>query len=150
MSKFPLKILSALITKIETEGNVGIGIWLLFEETQNVGEICVKGTEINNYRTCGQEGSKIGFNYLHIPHLILLHLHVLLRLNTTKPFIQNRKVIINSTSYNFECCLKYSNIKDKLFGWKYNNTNNRLLFIIFNLLNDNETIQYWWHNSMLY
>ena len=69
MSSFPLKILSALITKIETEGNVGIGIWLLFEETQNVGEICVKGTEINNYRTCGQEGSKIGFNYLHIPWL---------------------------------------------------------------------------------
>ena len=67
MSKFPLKILSALITKIENDGNVGIGIWLLFEETQNVGEICVKGTEINNYRSCGQEGSKIGFNYLHIP-----------------------------------------------------------------------------------
>ena len=148
MSKFPLKILSALITKIETEGNVGIGIWLLFEETQNVGEICVKGTEINNYRTCGQEGSKIGFNYLHIPHLILLHLHVLLKLNTTKPFIQNRK---SNYQFNIITLNAVWNIYISLFGWRYNNTNNRLLFfIIFNILNNNETIQYWWHNSMLY
>ena len=67
------KILSALISRIGKDHDVRMVVLLLFEEKRNVGEICVKGTEINNYRTCGQEGSKIGFNYLHIPYFIRLH-----------------------------------------------------------------------------
>ena len=61
------KILSALITRIGKDHDVRMVVLLLFEETRNVGEICVKGTRLSYYLTCGQEESKIGFNYLHIP-----------------------------------------------------------------------------------
>ena len=57
MSSFPLKILSALITRIEKKDNVHIVIFCYLRKQEMLGEICVKGTKISCCMTCGQEGS---------------------------------------------------------------------------------------------
>ena len=46
------KILSALISRIGKDHDVRMVVLLLFEETRNVGEICVKGTILSYYLTC--------------------------------------------------------------------------------------------------